>query len=109
MDISNLSIAEIEALFTQLSERLNQLRAEAATEDAERREGIEAAQAQLAALLGPEGAAPGTSSIRAVRGYSAQVMGENAGIALELAFTGLEMLTKTVADIAAVIAADRGE
>lgn len=43
-------------------------------------------------------------SIRAVRRYDAQTMGENAGLALSLAFEALEILTATTRDIATVAA-----
>lgn len=87
--------------------------AEAAT-DAARRAQIGSAIAGLESLLGPVDAPAGVESIRAVRAFDAadaaagkprgQTMGENAGLALSLAFEGLEILTDLVRDIATVTA-----
>lgn len=107
MDITTLTEAEVHDLLSQLQLRLEQLRIEARDTQTERTDRITAAIATLDALLGPVDAAPGTDSIREVRGYSGEVMADNAAVALPLAFHGLEILTTVVRDLAATIAHDQ--
>ena len=107
MDVTQLTEAEVQELMGQLSLRLEQLRVEARDSQTERAERITAAIGTLDALLGAEDAEPGTDSIRAVRGYTGEVMAEHAAIALPLAFQGLEILTTVVRDLAATIAHDQ--
>jgi len=106
MDVSNLTVAEAEALIQQLRLRIEQLRIEERDEQTERTARIGAAISELDALLGPEGAAPGVDSIRAVRGYDGQTMADNAAIAFPLAFQGLEILADVVRDIASMLSSE---
>lgn len=98
---------EVRELMAQLSLRLEQLRIEARDSQTERTDRIAAAIDTLDTLLGAEAAEPGVDSIRAVRGYTGEVMADNAHVALPLAFQGLEILTTVVRDIAATIAHDQ--
>ena len=69
------------------------------------------ARAQLAqaistmeTLLGAEEGPPDTTSIRGVLRFSDGDMAQNAGLALRLAFLGLEQLSKATIDAAKVLA-----
>lgn len=104
MDISELTTDELEQLISDAYLQIEQLRIEARDTQSERTDRITAAIDTLDALLGEEGAEPGVDSIRAVRGYTGEVMAEHAAVALPLAFHGLEILTTVVRDIAATIA-----
>lgn len=104
INIDDLSLEEIRELSDRLSERYNDLQRQAADTQTDRRARVGAAIAQLDTLLGPTEGAPGTGNIRAVRRYDGETMAQNAHVALPLAFQGLEALTATVRDIAALAA-----
>lgn len=71
-------------------------------EAADREQAIRDAIADLDRLIGPDNpAAPAMTSITEVRLYTRQQMQDNAGLGLELAFQGMELLARTVRDIAA--------
>ena len=106
MDITHLTLDEINDLRGALAARHEQLLSQAQTEQQDRRDRITAAITTLDTLLGPEEGPPGLDSIRAVRRYDEQAMGQHAGLALSLAFAGMEQLAATVRDIAATIASD---
>lgn len=103
MDISTLTTDELQALITAASERLHALAVEHA-QDVETRKGdISGAITALEALLGPEGAQPGTNSIREVLAYDDTTIEANAGLAFRLILQGMESLTSTVLDVARVV------
>lgn len=104
-DLSSLSISELREWISALNAQYSQLEEEQRTEAEQRREDITQAIDGLKALLGPVDGEPGVDSIRAVRKYDEATMGDNAGLALNLAFAGLESLTIAVLDIAQVIGA----
>lgn len=116
MDLEGLTAAELAALIQEASTLMYQVQQTEATADAARRAQIGDAITALTNLLGPEGAIAGVDSIRAVRAYDAadiaagsgrgRTMGENPGIALSLAFEGLEILTTLTSNLATVIAQD---
>lgn len=90
-------------LITAASERHAQLQAEQATDDAERKARIAAADATLVALLGPDNATAGQGSIRAMLRYSDTDLQNHAGLALRLVLTGMEIQTRTMLDIVRVV------
>lgn len=112
MKLDGLTATELADLIGQASTLLYQVQQAEAAADTATREQIGAAITALADLLGPEGATPGIESIRAVRAFDTadiaagrergHTMGENAGIALSLAFEGLEILADLTRDIATV-------
>lgn len=105
-DLTNLTLDEVRELIGTLNNLYAQLVAEQSTERDQRRIDIGGAITALDTLLGAVDGEPGTSDIRAIRRYDVQTMGENAGLALSLAFEGLEILTSTILDIAHVIASN---
>lgn len=105
-DLTNLTAVELREWITALNERFTQLAEQQTTELEQRRAQISEAITDLGALLGPVEGVAGIGDIRAVRRYDAETMGANAGLALSLAFEGLEILTTTILNIAHVIAAD---
>lgn len=107
IDLSDLTPDELRTLINDATQAFRAAEVAAQTETADRRGRLGQAITDLEALLGPVEGEPGTGNIRAVRRYDAQTMGQNAGIALDLAFAGLEQLTTTVLNIAHVIAAER--
>lgn len=117
-DISDLTAAELRELIEASSAAFYAAEAAQKAADEARREAIGNAVASLETLLGPEGAAPGVNSIRAVRAHDAAdiaageprgtTMAANATTALSLLYEGLEMLTTTTRDVAKVIARNQG-
>ncbi|MEZ5110930.1 MAG: hypothetical protein R2732_05445 [Microbacteriaceae bacterium] len=105
-DLTTLTLDELREWITALNDRYVQLTAEQSTDREQRRAQISEAITDLGGLLGPTEGPPGIGDIRAVRRYDTATMGANAGLALSLAFEGLEILTSTVLDIAHVIATD---
>lgn len=104
MNIENMTTDQLRDLLTQIDLLIQQRRAQELADDEQLRADIGEAVATLDGLLGPADGDPGVDSIRAVRRYDAQTMGENAGLALSLAFEALEILTATTRDIATVAA-----
>lgn len=112
MDFDGMTAAEIADWITEAAGHMQQVQQEEAMADAARRASIGNAISALASLIGPEGSEPGVGSIRAVRAFDAadiaagrergQTMGENAGLALSLAFEALEVLASLTRDIATV-------
>lgn len=104
-DLNELTLEELRDWISALNQRHAQLEAERRAEAVQRRESVAAAIADLEGLLGPESGEPGVGDIRAVRRYAPEVMAQNSGVALALAFEGMEQLTETVLEIAHVLAA----
>ena len=114
--IEDMTIAELTALINQATAQLRLRREQEQQEEQDRRSQIADAVATLEVLLGPEGATPDVNSIRAVRAFDmldvangktpGTTMGENAGLALSLAYAGLEQLTSTLLNVARVLATD---
>lgn len=105
-DISTLTLDELRDLIGDANSRYATLEHTQQQETADLRTQIDAAIAQLDALLGPEGAPPGTDSIRAVLAYSDAEMAANAGVAFRLTFAGLAEVTRITRDIASVVSRD---
>ena len=106
LDLTDLTIDELRDLMSALNSRYAELVAEQTTEREVRRADIGGAITALGTLLGAVDGAPGTADIRAIRRYDVQTMGENAGLALSLAFEGMEIMASTILDIAHVIATE---
>lgn len=102
-DISELTISELRELVAVATAAFRAAEQAEQAEQEVRRAQISAAITTLETLLGPVDGEAGVDSIRAVRRYDEQTMGENAGLALNLAFNGLEQLTTTVLNLAYVI------
>lgn len=102
-DITALTLTELQELLTAAQAQLAAIRVQQAQDDRDSRSAISAAITSLTTLLGPADAPPGTGSINAVLGYDAATMGENAGLALHLAFEGMKILTETTLNIANVM------
>lgn len=103
-DLTNLSMDELREWISALNAQFATLQQQHLQEDEQRRTAIEGAITTLTALLGPATGEAGTTNIRAVRRYDDATLGANAGLALNLAFNGLEQLTVTVLNMANVIA-----
>lgn len=102
-DISGLTLEELRDLAQAAS--LAAIQAEADRDDDRdaAKVKISEAIASLEALLGPEGAAPSTTSINGVLAFTDAQMAANAGLAFRTTFIGLKALTKTVLDLARVV------
>lgn len=113
-DFTGKSAAEILDIIAAAQTALYAAQQAEATTDADRRLRVGAAIAGLESLLGAVGAPAGVESIRAIREFDdvdvaegrprGHTLGENAGLALSLAFEGLEILSALVRDIAKVTA-----
>lgn len=113
IDISNLSIEELQALAIQAQQQAQQKLTQQQLEELEevegRKERISHAEAELTALLGPEGAPPYVPggpvgpSIRGLLAYSPADLAANSGIAITMLFQGLEKLTLITRDIAVAL------
>ena len=86
------NLEELAELINQASALYNQLQQQAQNEKVESQAAVQAAEANLTALLGPVGAAPGTDSIRAVLAYGQATIESNPGAAVFLVLVGLEQL-----------------
>ena len=101
-DISNLSVAELQALMAQAQTLAAQ---KALQEQAERdlaQLTVNSAVATLTGLLGPENAEPGTDSIRAVLAFGTDAIKANVQEAVPLILEGLRILTETTLALARV-------
>lgn len=103
MDISALTLTEVEALISEAQQRVDQLRLAEFNEQLARTARIGSAITALETVLGPVGAEPGTDSIRAVLRYDGPTMVEHAAIALPLIVHGLEIVTSAALDMALTI------
>lgn len=113
LDLTKLSIEELQALAAQAQAQANTLAAQKQLEELEeseaRKERTANAVASLTALLGPEDAPPyvpggeAPPSIRGLLAYPPEILAENAGIALQMLYQGLEALTITTRDLAGII------
>lgn len=102
-DISGLSLTDLQLLLDQVRQQINVVVTQQQQQQADDRASIGAAITALTTLLGPADAPPSTDSINGVLGYDAATMGENAGLALHLAFEGMKILTETTLNIANVM------
>jgi len=102
-DISTLTLQELRDLAQAASLAAIQAEADRDEDRDAAKVKISEAIASLEALLGPEGAAPSTSSINGVLAFSNEQMAANAGLAFRTTFIGLKALTKTVLDLARVV------
>lgn len=103
-DITNLSLDELSELIQTAALARQQAEADLVQDRETRKTSISNAIADLQALLGPVGSTPNLTSIRGVLGYTDAQMAANSGLAFRLAFQGMEKLTKTVLDLANVVA-----
>lgn len=104
INTDSMSLEDLAAAIQQLNQAYYQRQAQQQADADQKRTDVADAISALDALLGPETGDPGIDSIRDIRRFDQQTMADNAGLALDLAFTGLEILTATVRDIAHVIA-----
>ena len=113
VDLSSLTIEELQALAYQASAAAAQRLVEEEQADLEDREArnarIGTAVDRLTNLLGPEDSPlyiPGGSvpaSIRSLVGHTPANLADNSGIALQLILQGMEELTITTRDIATLM------
>lgn len=110
IDLSGLSLTELQALIVQAGEVHAALQVQIAAQTATRRQRIGQSIAALDALLGspddppydPAGAAPPT--IRSVGKHPEEVLAQHPGLVLKLLLQGMEQLTSTTRDLALVVA-----
>ena len=104
------SLADMHAALVQVTEAYQALQRAQAEEHATRRARLAGTVGTLEDLLGAEGASPydpagdAPPTIRSVGAHTPEVMAANAGIALDLILSGLEVLTATVLDLARLVA-----
>jgi len=113
VDISNLTAEELQALAVAAQERAQQLQAEKEhalqQEEAARDIRIANSVQVLTNLIGPVNAPPynpgGTEppSIRGMLAYTPEQFAAYSGIAIQMLFQGLEVLSVTTRDIAEVL------
>lgn len=103
VDLDTMSDEAIAQLAASLQQELTWRAAAREAEDQANRTAIKDAITQLKALIGPESpTTPGLNSISEIRLYTQQQMQDNAGLALERAFLGLDLLARTVLSMAIV-------
>lgn len=103
MDLTDLTSDELRALISQADARLTQLSHDAQQTEDTLRADITATIATLDALIGPDDAASGTGSIAAVLGHDGAKMAQYAAITLPLIVRGMDILARTVRDLARVV------
>jgi len=101
-DLTNVTLEERRTLQIVLAQLIEAEEQAAAAEERALRESIAATVGTLDALIGPDDAVPGLDSLTAVRKYDAATMGANAGLGLDLAFLGIDVLARAVRDLARV-------
>lgn len=106
MDIQTMTISELEQLLADATNALYAAKQREATDTAKRRAQVAEAITNLETLIGPATGEPGTDSIRAVRRFDDQTLADNSGLALNLAFHALELVTENALNMARVIAAN---
>lgn len=99
VNLEDLTIGQIQELLLLVVEAK-------AREAALQRQEVGETIAALQSLLGPEGATPGLTSIRAVRAHGDELIAANPGQAVVLILAGLEEITKTILKLAQVVAND---
>ena len=104
LDLSGLSMAELQALQTAVANQYFVTESMAREEAEQRKERIRNAAGQLQTLLGAEDAQPGMGSIREVLAFGDEAIAENPGQAVVLILKGMEQLTATTLDLAKTIA-----
>lgn len=104
IDFDGLTLTEVQEYIHALTERYQLLAIQQQDEVETARAGVTQAISAMETLLGPEEGPPDTTSIRGVLRFSDEDMAQNAGIALRLAFLGLEQLAKATIDAAKVLA-----
>ena len=95
-----MSSDQIRAIIQEAQIAYEEARNREATLEGERLARIQNSVNVLTALLGDPDDPPNITSISGVLQYSDSDLEQNAGLALRLAFQGMELLTKTVRDIA---------
>lgn len=103
-DLDGMSLDEIQQALIVLSERHQFLASQQRDEAVVARAQLADAITSMEVLLGPAEGNANTDSIRGVLRFSDADMAQNAGLALRLAFLGLEQLAKATIDAAKVIA-----
>lgn len=103
IDLSKLSVTELQELINKASDAKFQAENAAKNEAEERKVRLSEAATTLAGLLGPEGSEPGVSSIRAVLAYGEATIQAKPGVAVFLILQGMELLTATTLDLARTI------
>lgn len=104
-DISGLSKQELQALIQAATTAYRDAETAEIDEVETRRRAVAGAISSLTAVLGPEGAAPSTTSIRGVLAHSDATITQNAALAHRLMLQGLEAVTASLLDVAHVVAA----
>ena len=100
-ELHDMSLEELRALLAQVSARIDQIVYEEQNKRADARQRLIDSISTLNALIGPDNPTePGLTSLTEVRLFSQQDMGNNAGLALALAFQALEILARATRDIA---------
>lgn len=100
-DIATLTDDELRALLSQADALLAARARDNEATEADLRVQVGQAIAALDALIG-DGDPKGLDSLVAVQQYTDAEMGANAGLALRLAFIGMEQLARTTRDIARI-------
>ena len=116
INLDNMTVdqlKELAAVAAAKAEQLVTLEELAQLEEVQgRRQRVAQAEANLTALLGPENSPPYVPggdvapSIRGLLAYPPEIMAENAGIALQMLFQGLEQLAINQRDLANIVSSE---
>ena len=98
-----MPLAELSKILDEVSAAYRAREAADADTKAQRKQRIAAAEATLAALLGPDNATAGQGSIREMLQYADADLHEHSGLALRLVLTGMEIQTRTMLDLVRVV------
>ena len=110
IDLTSLSLPELRDLLQHAGEAYTAAEHAQAEDHATRRARLTGMVGTLEALLGAEGAPPydpageAAPTIRSVGAHPPDVLAANAGIALDLTLSGLEVLTATILDLVRLVA-----
>ena len=103
IDLTKLSVAELQDLINKASDAKFYAENTARDEAVLRKQRIQESLSELATLLGPADAPAGTGSINAVLAFGPDVIKTNPGEAVYLALVGMKQLTETTLDLAKTI------
>jgi hypothetical protein len=104
IDVSTLSLSELQALIESATARYMVVEAGARTEEANRKIRLAAAVTRLQTLLGPATSTANQTSINGVLAYGDTVIQQNPGTAAVLIMHGMKEMAETLLDISTAMA-----
>lgn len=103
MDLTNMTIDELQALMVLIQNRITQLVQQQADETTQTRVEITEAVATLDALIGDGTTTPNLDTIVGVQLFTDEQIGDNVVLAIRLLMQGLEVTARSLRDVAKVV------